>query len=295
MDCTTVTAHAADYLAGTLTDDEREAVRAHAATCAACHHELAALDDTWQLLGAVAPPRADSAAMRARFDAVLDAISDTTDGRAATTPPGALATATPRDPATLRFGHPATSWVWQGLATAAVLVIGIAIGRYAPLREGGTTATPVSELAALRGELADMREMVALSLLQQQSASDRLQGVAFSGRLEQPGSEVVTALLDTLLDDPNVNVRLAAVEALRRFADRAEVRRGTVAALPRQTSPLVQMALIDFVAESAGTEPVSALPADWPAMLRTVASDTMAEDAVRQRATQVLQQLGGRS
>ena len=56
-----------------------------------------------------------------------------------------------------------------------------------------------------------MRQLVTLSLLQQQSAGDRLQGVNWSYRVEQPDTAVLAALLTTVNHDPNVNVRLAAV------------------------------------------------------------------------------------
>ena len=136
----------------------------------------------------------------------------------------------------------------------------------------------------LRQELRDTRQMVTLSLLQQQSASERLKGVSSSSQLEQPGSEVVSALVETLRHDPNVNVRLASVDALRRFGGRDAVRRDVVAALPQQESPLVQIALIDFLLEAQGPEAAS--------VLRRLADDMMLDKAVRDRAARGLRQVG---
>src|SRR5262249_52613602 len=133
-------------------------------------------------------------------------------------------------------------------------------------------------------ELRDMRQMVTLSLLQQQSASDRLKGVSFTTQIEQPGGEVTGALLDTLMHDPNVNVRLATIDALKRFAGRDAVRRGVLEALTRQTSPLVQLALTASVAETNGRD-----AADPP---RRLSIDPMLDQAVRGRATRALQQIG---
>jgi hypothetical protein len=73
--------------------------------------------------------------------------------------------------------------------------------------------------------MRQLREMVSLSLMQQQSASDRLKGVSWTGQLDRPSGEVVAALLDALMHDPNVNVRLATIDALERFASREDVRR----------------------------------------------------------------------
>lgn len=93
-----------------------------------------------------------------------------------------------------------------------------------------------------------MRQLVTLSLLQQTSASDRLRGVDYSYRVEDSDSEVIGALVRTLNQDSNVNVRLAAVDALQRFSADAAVRREMRQSLPLQTSPLVQIAVIDSLA-----------------------------------------------
>ena len=129
-----------------------------------------------------------------------------------------------------------------------------------------------------------MRQMFTLSLLQQQSASERLRGVTFTSQIPQPGIEVVSALLDALAGDQNVNVRLASIDALERFSDLDVVRRATLEALPRQTSPLVQITLIDFVAATSGA-------ASAP-MLRQISTDEMLDQAVRRRAAQSLAQMG---
>ncbi len=228
------------------------------------------LDATWRLLGAIDAPPPDSERMRARLDAVVDAVEHT------------HLPARPR-----LFG----SYVLQGLAAAAVLVISIGIGwfagseRYAGSeRTRPTEVGPASEIAAMRSEMHDLREMVSLSLMQQQSASERLKGVSRTGQLERPSGELVAALLDTLMHDPNVNVRLATIDALERFAAREDVRRGTIEAVQRQASPLVQIALIDFMVKTNERESA--------ATLRRIAMDPQVNDAVRARAAWGLQQLG---
>jgi hypothetical protein len=160
----------------------------------------------------------------------------------------------------------------------------VVIGRFAvPAPQPAGQA----QVAALRQEVGVMRQMLTMSLLQQQSAAERLEGVAWTGRLEAPGAEVVSALIDTLRADSSVNVRLAAIDALRRFADREPVRRSALDLLPRQSSPLVQIALIDFVLEvDAG---------DSAPLLRRLAQDPMTADAVRMHAARRLEQLGAQS
>ena len=92
-----------------------------------------------------------------------------------------------------------------------------------------------------------MRQTLAVSLLDQSSASERLRGVNLSVNTEKPDSGLIEALLNTLNNDPNVNVRLAAVDALYLFYDNPLVKEGLAQTLSTQDSPLVQVALIDFV------------------------------------------------
>ena len=260
MECQHVQTHLADHLAHALPRETAEAVRAHLERCASCAAAYEEAHDTWQRLGVIAAPRAESAAMRARFQHALD---DFVQQAAATAP---------------RRAWVMPAWA-QVAAAAALLVMGVAIGR-------GTTpaAEPDPQLVEMREELRDMQELVTLSLLQQPSAAERLKGVSYSERLEQPGAMVIAALLDTLRYDPSANVRLSSVDALKRLAEHEDVRRGAIDALSQQTAPLVQIALIDFVAEVNRHEAAG--------VLRQIAEDPMAHTEVRRRAAQVLEQAG---
>ena len=128
-----------------------------------------------------------------------------------------------------------------------------------------------------------MRQLVALSLLQQQNASDRLRGVNYTYRVEQDDPQVLSALLTTLDHDPNVNVRLAAVDALKNFTDSPVGRRGLVQALAKQESPLVQIAILDQMVELREKSGA-------PAIERLVSNQDVNPD-VRQRAQWALKQL----
>jgi hypothetical protein len=77
------------------------------------------------------------------------------------------------------------------------------------------------------------------------------------GRSMGPTDErVLTALLSAATQDSNVNVRLAAIEALGGVAGRPGVQRTLVDSLPRQESPMVQIALVDLLAEAPGARPL---------------------------------------
>ena len=76
-------------------------------------------------------------------------------------------------------------------------------------------------MAQLRGQVENLRQMVALSMLQQQSPSARMRGVTYSEKIAQPDPQVLDALLQAVNHDSNVNVRLSAVDALAEVRHRA--------------------------------------------------------------------------
>jgi hypothetical protein len=135
----------------------------------------------------------------------------------------------------------------------------------------------------MREEVRDLRHMVMLSLMQQQSATDRLKGVSWSEQIEAPRNDVVQALLNALMHDPNVNVRLASIDALERFGDRESVRRAAMDAVQTQMSPLVQIALIDFMVKVNERNSVR--------VLEQLTADPQVHETVRARASWGLRML----
>ncbi|MEO8051908.1 MAG: hypothetical protein ABI833_15940, partial [Acidobacteriota bacterium] len=140
-----------------------------------------------------------------------------------------------------------------------------------------------SEIAQLRGEMNGMRSLVALSLLRQQSASERLQGVSWANQVPSSDGQVLSALLDSVNYDSNVNVRLAAADALRTFARNSAVRTEIINAIAPQSAPLVQIALIDLVVDLKDSAAI--------AQLKQVAGNDSLNSSVRERATWAVERL----
>lgn len=127
------------------------------------------------------------------------------------------------------------------LAWAALLLLcGILIGQW---------AAPVNDyreqMDELSTEMNRMREVMMMSLLDNESATERLKAVNISAEIPRSEPRITEALLRTLNDDPNINVRIAAIEALLHHAEDPAVREGLVDSISRQSSPLVQAALAD--------------------------------------------------
>jgi hypothetical protein len=273
MNCDEVKGRLVDCWNQGLDEEDALAVEGHLAACQACAAEAERLGDLWLGLGAL-PTEEPRPALRGRFHEALDSYR------------GGLESARQRS-----WWAPVVA-LWpsrpagQMALSIALLMVGLLAGLglgYAVRLEGNGPRGANSEIAQLRGEVDSMRQMVALSLLQQQSAGERLRGVSWANRVESPDTEVLSALLDSVNHDPNVNVQLAAIDALHAFGSSPVTRRAVVRAISTQQVPLVEIALIDLAADLREEE---AAP-----QLRRLAEDSSADAGVRERAKWALEKV----
>jgi hypothetical protein len=261
-----------EYWRHSLGEAEELAFEAHIATCDACRRDAEQLGALWRGL-ALIPAEEPGPQVRARF---YDSLAAFRHGLESAPKQGLrerLLALWPRQPA------------WQMAVSFALLVVGVGVGyemRPGPARSI-ESQSGVGEVAQLRGEISNMRQMVALSLLQQQSAGDRLRGVSYAYQVPSSDTQVLSALLATVNTDPNVNVRLAAVDALHGFGASPVTRAAVVQSIRKQDQPMVQIALIDLLVDLHETE---ARPE-----LAKLATDQKVMEAVRQHATAAMEKL----
>ncbi len=146
---------------------------------------------------------------------------------------------------------PAFSWSnlfsWPELAPKLALAsITLLLGFFGGyVLQSPSQKTKVSELTK---EVSDLKEMMMLSLLEKESVTDRLKAVNLTQEMDGASNKVTRALLQTLNNDTNVNVRLAALEALQPYARDNHVREELIRSIGKQDSPLVQIALAELMA-----------------------------------------------
>jgi HEAT repeats len=257
---------------GALEGDARAAIELHLASCLQCRTENEHLSAVWSGLGQI-PSYDPSPALRTRFYEKLEAYQQGFVESSLATP---------------RKHFLRTVWQWwtarpamQFALSAAMLAAGFFAGF--SIQHSVQHGREDSQLGQLHNEVTSMRQMIALSLMQQQNASDRLKGVNWAYRVEQPDTEVLAALLYTVNHDPNINVRLAAVDALRAFTNSPVATRGLTQAIAKQDSPMVQIALIDQLTDMRDR---NAMPA-----LRELIGNVSVNPEVRQRAQWALGRL----
>jgi len=124
-----------------------------------------------------------------------------------------------------------------------MLMIGIGVGY---IVKPSTTSQP-SDMQALTQEVVNLKEMMMLSLLEKESATERLKAVNLTQDMDDASVKVTNALVRTLNEDENVNVRLAALEALKPYVKNSEVRQALIQSIAKQQSPLVQISLAELM------------------------------------------------
>ncbi len=127
-------------------------------------------------------------------------------------------------------------------AAVALLVICGSIGLYIK-QQHQLIADRDRELKELQLQTQKMFAMMG----NDQSASQRIQGVNVSLSFAKADDAIVDALVKTMNEDPNSNVRMAALEALSRFINEKKVRDEIVNSLPKQKDPIVQIQLIQLL------------------------------------------------
>jgi len=245
MSCDKIDAWLTEEATGALSPEHRLALEAHVATCPSCRAARASTDKITALLKSW-PDETPRASSSERFYHMLEAHRQ-----------GAHTTR-----------RAERSLPRTALALAAALILAFCAGLLVPF-DGNRTVGPDPE------ELETLRRTVSLSLMAHTSPTERLEGV-YRARDSGPGRRVRETLLHLVEADPNVNVRLAAVEALFAFRAEPEVRAGMVRALADQEDPLIQLALIDAL--------VVMDERDVEARLRDLLSQRDVEPLVRERA-----------
>jgi hypothetical protein len=224
-----------DYLDGELNDQLQAAVKKHLETCAHCKKDV----DEYQLLFlAIEENKLEKPGpgLREKFESMLQselnihATSAILKGQKQRN-----ITTAKKPPYLLRVA-------------ASILLVagGMLIGTKIRI---GSTPKATNEMAELKTEIREMKEVILLNLLEDESASERIKAVSFAEDMENPDHNILDALIHTMNHDKNVNVRLAALYSVAKFAGAQVVRDSMVTSLSKQTEPIMQIVLINLLTE----------------------------------------------
>lgn len=282
MNCSRVQECFIDYQDGTLPAADATTLRAHLASCPTCQREWSALQELTRKLDALPATEEPSPRLREQFYAMLETHQRDADSVS----PFALARGTlDRFFAALLPAQPALQFAFSLALLAGGLFAG---ARYFQPATPAPTPTATSPADAARfaklekqitdqqNQMNEVNQLALAALLQQKSTSERIQNVLATLDQKSPNEKVLSDLVLAMQIDPSVNVRLSAVEAVTPHAGDKIVRAGLLTALPRESAPLVQVAMIELLATIRETE---ATP-----LLERLSRDETADKDVRESA-----------
>jgi anti-sigma factor RsiW len=166
MNDTHVVEHLLAYVNGNLDESARRAVDEHIAACVSCRRERDALKEFWERLGDI-PQERPASRLASGFQATLGAYAEGIRHRDHDAMPGRGLRGR------IRAFRPTLRVAFAGSLVAAGLACGYLLG-------GGNAG----EVAELRGEVRALSNLLTVSLLHQESASERLKGVSLGSRME---------------------------------------------------------------------------------------------------------------
>jgi len=215
-----------------LSETEKEAVNLHLSSCDDCKATLNELMGFWNITAALPEPELPSG-MKQRFMNELEQYKQQQLSQR-------NVLSVWRDRLNAFMTNITTPKFGYGLA---MLVIGVlATTVFFKTKDSGAT-----EVQQLSSQVKEMREMLALTLLEHPSASERLRAVSYVEEIDTVDTRLKDALLTTLNNDENVNVRLTALETLSKMTADPKVREGLIQSISYQDSPLVQSVLADLM------------------------------------------------
>lgn len=215
-----------EKIAGEISEENEKTLHEYLEATPTVASELKEMEQTWELFDEIERPE-PSATMDARFEGMMAAYIE----KQKTPLPNVL------------------DWIvaqmtrsWQvGLAS---LAMGLFIGWWML-----PSQNQQQDIQQLSNEIQGMKEMMMLTLIEQPKAQERIRAVNMAAELPKADQRVIDALVTTLNNDENVNVRLASLESLVRYVDQPEVRKVLVDALQMQESPLLLVAIADVLVQ----------------------------------------------
>ncbi|TQV85824.1 hypothetical protein [Aliikangiella coralliicola] len=134
----------------------------------------------------------------------------------------------------------------QPLATMALLVMVFGLGYVTNNTSPEPTPHVSAVVSKLEQKIETLNTMVALNMLNDQSASGRLAGVSYS-MSNQANGKVTQTLLQLLNSDSSSAVRLAIVDTVSQRLNEEKLQNQLLDSITKQDSPIVQIALIQLL------------------------------------------------
>jgi Putative zinc-finger len=236
MECHEVEQFLIEYLDGQLSPAIRAGIDKHLETCESCKQALEEYKILLHTMNNTVQEK-PGPALREKFDIMLQSELNI----------AATARILQEEKVTSIAPVKKMPVFWRIAASVILVALGIFIGtRLTPV---SFQPKPSTEIADLKTEVKQMKEALMFNLLNDESASERIKAVNYAETMGNGDQKIIDAMFNTLNNDKNLNVRLAALYSVAKFGASQVVRDSLVASLSRQTEPIMQIVLINILTE----------------------------------------------
>ena len=220
MECDKIKSSLIDYIENNLPEKDSEKIVRHIKTCNNCEAEFNEIQD---LLSVISKDNIEqpNEKLRKDFEQMLNEEKKNLNTKV------------------VNF-RPQNNWKKYLQVAAIILFVtsSFLFGRYQQIKKFD------QQLVQLKIENLASKQTTLLALMENKSASKRIQGIQYSDEFSNPDIEIVNALVKRMLNDENSNVRLNAVTSLQRFIASDVVKNGFIKALDIEKDPGIQIIII---------------------------------------------------
>lgn len=223
MECKSIQEKLVDYIENRLLEKERIVISEHLESCEDCQQEF---NEMQQFLGVLAEDtmQQPSENLRTNFEQLIKEEKQQNTPKVVKLKP--------------KFNYK----IFLKYAAGIALLIGaFLLGKQQNTSTTNTIAA--TEIVQSQGEKQ------LLAMLEDDSASKRIKALYESQQFENKDTKIIQALIDRLFFDENINVRLAAAEALSKFSSLEMVRSALIKSLEAEQNPSIQIELIQILAK----------------------------------------------
>ena len=223
--------HKIKFLSGNATADISPEMQSFVDSNSELQQELTFIESFWSN-NKVHADKQPSAAMDARFYQMLSKAQSA----AASTPK--LAPSPSMIENIVNWFAP--KYLIQLAAAAAIFTVGFQMN-------SSPAGIPKENVASLQTEVKSLSTLVALSMLQNNSASERLSGVSYVVNSDQSNPVLSAKLIDMLNNDDSTAVKLSVINALANRSSIKAIEQDLLSSVTTQEHALVQIKLIDVL------------------------------------------------
>lgn len=128
-----------------------------------------------------------------------------------------------------------------------------------PVKPTQTSKESTARFVLINENIAKQKTALFAKMNNMESASERYSAMVNAVDAKKIDRDIINALLQSMNNDPNSNVRLAAMESLSKFYKEPYVKKNLIKSMSTQKDPIVQMALIDLLTKMRTTSIVDEL------------------------------------